>query len=174
MLWRGGVAAQGCRSRVLPLARPFSSSLRTFVVPHAFRTQATTASSLSFGYSSTVAGRALSSSSFSTSSASSERTEDKSVKRIEVYAASWCPYCSRAKQLLDSKGVPYHEIDVDQVKGAKEEMTKRTGGKRTVPQVFADGEYVGDCSGLLALDAEGRLDGLLFSSSSAKKESGAS
>ncbi|KAL6080119.1 Glutaredoxin [Balamuthia mandrillaris] len=171
---RGVQAVQGCRSRALPLARPLSSSLRTFGVPHAFRTQATTASSLSFGYSSTFASRALSSS--SSFSASSERTEDKSVKRIEVYAASWCPYCNRAKQLLDSKGVPYHEIDVDQVKGAKEEMTKRTGGKRTVPQVFADGQYVGDCSGLLALDAEGRLDGLLFSSSSssAKKESGAS
>jgi glutaredoxin 3 len=81
--------------------------------------------------------------------------------KIEIYTWSSCPFCLRAKALLDRKGVDYieHEIDGDEV--ARQEMAKRTGGPRSVPQIFVDDQYVGDCQGIYQLDAEGKLDPIL-------------
>lgn len=77
-----------------------------------------------------------------------------------MYATDWCPYCSRARSLLDSKGVAYTEIDVEAVPGARDEMMARGGGD-TVPQIFIGGRPLGGCDELHALDAAGRLDPLL-------------
>ncbi|HEV2284713.1 MAG TPA: glutaredoxin 3 [Steroidobacteraceae bacterium] len=77
-----------------------------------------------------------------------------------MYATDWCPYCARARSLLEAKGVAYTEIDVDLVPGARDEMMARGGGE-TVPQIFIGGRPVGGCDELHALDAAGRLDPLL-------------
>ncbi len=79
---------------------------------------------------------------------------------VEMYAADWCPYCARARALLQSKGVAFTEIDVEAVPGARSEMAARGGGD-TVPQIFIGGTAVGGCDELQALDAVGRLDPLL-------------
>jgi glutaredoxin 3 len=80
--------------------------------------------------------------------------------KVLMYVTGWCPYCSRAKGLLESKGVAFEEIDVDAVAGAREEMMERSG-RRTVPQIFIGDTHVGGCDELCALDAAGRLDPLL-------------
>lgn len=76
---------------------------------------------------------------------------------VEVYTVSWCPYCERIRNLLKRKGVQYTEIDVSE-SSIKEQMIKRTNGKKTVPQLFINGEYIGDCDGTHKLDAQGLLD----------------
>ena len=83
-----------------------------------------------------------------------------STPQIEMYASDWCPYCARARALLQSKGVVFTEIDVEAVPGARGEMTARGGGD-TVPQIFNGGQALGGCYELCALDAAGRLDPLL-------------
>jgi glutaredoxin 3 len=77
-----------------------------------------------------------------------------------MYTTDWCPYCARARGLLELKGVAYTEIDVDAVPGARDEMMARGGGE-TVPQIFIGGRPVGGSDELHALDAAGRLDPLL-------------
>lgn len=80
--------------------------------------------------------------------------------RVVVYSSDWCPYCARARRLLDAKGVAYEEIDVDVTPGAREEMLARTG-RDTIPQIFIGATHVGGSDELLALEADGRLDSLL-------------
>jgi glutaredoxin 3 len=82
------------------------------------------------------------------------------MPKVQVYATGWCPYCSRARQLLQSKGVEIEEIDVDARPGAREEMIARSG-RRTVPQIFINQTHIGGCDDLLALDDRGGLDPLL-------------
>lgn len=77
-----------------------------------------------------------------------------------MYLSEWCPYCTRARALLDSKGVDVEEIDVDAVPGARAEMMARSG-RSSVPQIFIGSDHVGGCDELLELDAAGRLDPLL-------------
>jgi glutaredoxin 3 len=77
-----------------------------------------------------------------------------------MYSADWCGYCARARRLLDAKGIAYDEIDVDVVEGAQAQMQARTG-RSSVPQIFINDQYIGDCDELHALDANGRLDSLL-------------
>ncbi|HET7369936.1 MAG TPA: glutaredoxin 3 [Gammaproteobacteria bacterium] len=79
---------------------------------------------------------------------------------VTIYTTSWCGFCRRAKALLDKKGAGYHEIDIERTRGAREEMQQRSG-RRTVPQIFIDGDPIGGCDELYALDASGRLDTLL-------------
>jgi len=83
------------------------------------------------------------------------------VSRIEVYSSLWCPFCSRAKALLDRKGVEYREIDVDRDPNLRQQMMQRAGGRRTVPQIFVDGRHVGGSDDLAALERAGELDALL-------------
>ena len=80
------------------------------------------------------------------------------MAKIEIYVSPFCGFCVRAKQLLSSKGVDFMEIDIFSKDGAREEMIRRTGGRTSVPQIFADGNYVGDCIGIHELEAEGNLD----------------
>lgn len=83
------------------------------------------------------------------------------MARIEIYTKFLCPYCTRAKKLLDSKGVAFEEIDISTGGPRRAEMVERAGGRQTVPQIFIDGEHVGGCDDLVALDRAGRLDPLL-------------
>ena len=82
-------------------------------------------------------------------------------KEVEIYTTQVCPYCKKAKALLDKKGVKYEEISVDE-EAARQEMIDRTGGARSVPQIFIGGELIeGGADGLLARDRQGELDNLL-------------
>ncbi len=80
---------------------------------------------------------------------------------IEVYSSLWCPFCARAKALLNRKGVEYREIDVDRDPNLRQQMMRRAGGRRTVPQIFVDGRHVGGSDDLAALERAGELDALL-------------
>ncbi|HTV77787.1 MAG TPA: glutaredoxin 3 [Steroidobacteraceae bacterium] len=82
------------------------------------------------------------------------------MAQVKVYATRWCPYCSRALQLLQSKGVAVEQIDIEARPGAREEMMARSG-RRTVPQIFINQSHIGGCDDLIALDARGGLDPLL-------------
>jgi glutaredoxin 3 len=82
------------------------------------------------------------------------------LPQVEMYSSDWCSYCTRARALLESKGVAFTEIDVDMVAGARTEMMARGGGD-TIPQVFIGGKPVGGYLELYELDAAGRLDRLL-------------
>jgi glutaredoxin 3 len=80
---------------------------------------------------------------------------------IEIYTKPFCPYCWRAKQLLESKGVEYREISVDFGGEVRQQMIARANGRTTVPQIFIREHHVGGCDDLLALDRSGRLDDLI-------------
>ena len=92
-----------------------------------------------------------------------ERCPD--VAEIEIYTTPWCPYCWRAKHLLETKGARYVEIDLWQESARRTEMVARAGGRGTVPQLFIDGRGIGGSDELAALEASGKLDGLLGRSS---------
>ena len=83
------------------------------------------------------------------------------MPQVVMYTTLICPYCSRAKRLLSEKGVQFDEIDVTMSAKKRAEMTEMAGGRTSVPQIFVDGRHIGDCDGIHALDAEGKLDPLL-------------
>jgi glutaredoxin 3 len=83
------------------------------------------------------------------------------MAKIEIYTKFLCPFCTRAKKLLDSKGVSFEEIDISTGGPRRAEMLERSGGRQTVPQIFIDGEHVGGCDDLVAMDRAGRLDPML-------------
>lgn len=80
---------------------------------------------------------------------------------ITIYTTFLCPYCARAKSLLDKKGAKYNEIDVSYDAALREAMTAKSGGRRTVPQIFIGETHVGGCDDLYALESAGKLDPLL-------------
>lgn len=82
------------------------------------------------------------------------------MKNTLIYTTAWCPFCIRAKMLLDRKDVSYEEINVDQVQGGRQEMMQRSA-RRTVPQIFIGDTHVGGCDDLFALEQHGKLDALL-------------
>lgn len=79
---------------------------------------------------------------------------------VVIYTTQTCPFCIRAKSLLNSKGVKYKEISVDNKPALREEMTKKAGS-RTVPQIWIGSHHVGGCTDLMALDASGKLNAML-------------
>ena len=81
---------------------------------------------------------------------------------VEIYTKTFCPYCWRAKELLDSKGVEYHEISVDYGGEIRQQMIVRANGRTTVPQIFIREHHVGGCDDLYALERSGRLDALIL------------
>ena len=83
------------------------------------------------------------------------------MAKIEVYSSFFCPYCARAKSLLERKGVDFETIDVMEQPGRRDEMMKRAGGRTSVPQIFIDGEHIGGSDDLHALDRAGQLDAKL-------------
>jgi glutaredoxin 3 len=82
-------------------------------------------------------------------------------ERVIVYSQPFCGYCSAAKRLLNDKGAAYTEIDVMFDSARRSEMLEKSGGRRTVPQIFIDGRHVGGYDDLSALDKAGELDRLL-------------
>lgn len=80
---------------------------------------------------------------------------------IDLYMRPWCPFCVRAKQLLQAKGLAFNEINLDQEPGRMQEMLDRSRGRRTVPQIFIGDVHVGGCDDLYALERDGQLDPLL-------------
>ena len=80
---------------------------------------------------------------------------------VEIYTKVMCVYCWRAKQLLDDKGVKYKEIPVDAGGEPRQQMFQRANGRTTVPQIFIDGQHIGGCDDLYALERAGRLDELI-------------
>jgi glutaredoxin 3 len=82
------------------------------------------------------------------------------MQPVRVYTTTYCPYCTRAKALLDRKGVPYEEIDVTDDDEAREKLVETTG-MRTVPQIFVGETHVGGFTDLDALEQAGELDPLL-------------
>ena len=82
------------------------------------------------------------------------------MPEIIVYSKDVCPYCVRAKMLLQRKGAAFMEIKITDEK-IKEEMIKKSGGRMTVPQIFINGFHIGGCDDLYAMEAEGKLDELL-------------
>ncbi len=89
-----------------------------------------------------------------------EEEGKKDAPEIVIYTTAHCPFCVRAVQLLKDKGVAYIEVSVDGKPELRQEMTRKAGSS-SVPQVFVDGEHIGDCDGIHALDAQGKLDSLL-------------
>jgi glutaredoxin 3 len=83
-----------------------------------------------------------------------------SAPKVVMYATSWCPYCARARGLLEEKGVAFEEIDIDAVPPARAEMIKKSG-QGTVPQIFIGDTHVGGCDELYALESAGNLDSML-------------
>lgn len=82
--------------------------------------------------------------------------------KIVMYATGWCPYCTRARQLLARKGASFEEIDVDAAPERRREMIERSG-RTSVPQIFIGATHVGGCDDLYALEARGGLDPLMKS-----------
>ena len=83
------------------------------------------------------------------------------MSKVEIYSSKWCPFCHRAKRLLQSKGVGFEEFDVDADPALRNEMTQRSGGRRTVPQIFIDDFHIGGSDELAALERVGRLNEIL-------------
>lgn len=84
---------------------------------------------------------------------------------IVMYSTNYCGYCQRARSLFDRKGVSIQEIKIDDSPEQRDIMLKRSGGRRTVPQIFIGDRHVGGYDDLAALDRKGELDKLLGKSS---------
>jgi len=83
------------------------------------------------------------------------------MAKIVIYTTQYCPYCVQAKRLLNKKGIAFEEIDVSHDPELRNIMVQKAGGRMTVPQIFVDDKYLGDCDGIYALDRAGKLDALL-------------
>jgi len=85
------------------------------------------------------------------------------MKEVIIYSTGACPYCVAAKQLLQSKGVPFKEVRIDLNPDERDIMLEKAKGRRTVPQIFVGDTHVGGFDDLNALNQAGKLDTLLQS-----------
>ena len=83
------------------------------------------------------------------------------MANVEIYTWRTCPFCLRAKGLLDDKGVEYTEYAIDGDEAARNKMADRGDGRRSVPQIFINDSHIGGCDDIHALNASGKLDVLL-------------
>jgi len=83
------------------------------------------------------------------------------MKPVEIYTTPICGYCTAAKRLLNKKGVEYTEYNVMLKPALRAEMTQRSNGGRTVPQIFIDGNPIGGCDELFGLEGDDVLDKML-------------
>jgi len=83
------------------------------------------------------------------------------MPRVEIFTIAFCPYCDRARALLQRKGVAFQEFDAPHGSDARRDAIARSGGRTTVPQIFIDGRAIGGSDDLAALDRAGKLDALL-------------
>lgn len=81
--------------------------------------------------------------------------------KVEIYTWSTCPFCMRAKDLLDRKGVEYTEYCIDGDEVARDKMAKRGDGRRSLPQIFINDQHIGGCDDIYALEGSDKLDPLL-------------
>ena len=84
--------------------------------------------------------------------------------KVLMYCTAACPFCQSAERLLMAKGVPIDKVRVDLEPERRAEMTRKAGGRRTVPQIWIGGRHVGGCDDLYELDRRGELDSLLKAS----------
>lgn len=89
---------------------------------------------------------------------------EMNMPKIEIYTTNTCGFCMMAKSLLTKKGAKFDEIDVSYDAALRDHMMARTGGRRSVPQIFIGEKHVGGCDDLHALEAKGGLDPLLAQS----------
>lgn len=82
------------------------------------------------------------------------------MSKVVMYTTAWCPYCIRAKSLLDRKGIRYEEISVDGKPALRSEMATKAG-RTSVPQIWIGDDHVGGCDELHALERAGKLDAML-------------
>ncbi len=83
------------------------------------------------------------------------------MAQVEIYTTNVCPYCVKAKRLLDAKDVDYKEIDLTGDDEGRMDLLKKSNGMRTVPQIFINGQHIGGCDNLYELEDKGELDRLL-------------
>lgn len=83
------------------------------------------------------------------------------MKPVQIYTTNYCPYCVRAKELLKKKNISFDEIDLTNNDEGRMSLVQKSGGRKTVPQIFIGEHHVGGCDDLYALDASGELDILL-------------
>jgi glutaredoxin 3 len=83
--------------------------------------------------------------------------------KVEIYTWSFCPFCIRAKALLNQKGVEFTEYCIDGDEVARAKMIERANGKRSLPQIFINNQHIGGCDDIHDLNAQGKLDPLLES-----------
>lgn len=83
------------------------------------------------------------------------------MAKVTIYTRAFCPYCTRAVQLLSDKGVDFTEIDAGMDASKKQEMVQRAGGARTFPQIFIGNTHIGGCDDMMALERRGALDEML-------------
>jgi glutaredoxin 3 len=83
------------------------------------------------------------------------------MKKIEIYTTNYCPFCVKAKALLNKKKIKFYEIDVSNDENLREKMSAIANGARSVPQIFADNVYIGDCDKIYKLEREEKLNKLL-------------
>lgn len=83
------------------------------------------------------------------------------MKPVEIYTSPFCGFCHAAKRLLARKGVSFSEVDLSKQPERRAEMMQRSGGGRTVPQIFVGDTHVGGCDDLFELEHDGKLDDLL-------------
>jgi glutaredoxin 3 len=83
------------------------------------------------------------------------------MANVIIYTKGYCPYCHRAKALLNQKGVEYQEIAIDIHPEYRDEMIAKANGGYTVPQIFVNDRHIGGCDDMMALEFRGELDPLL-------------
>ena len=83
------------------------------------------------------------------------------MKNVTIYTGPYCNYCDAAKRLLTRNNVPYKEINVAEVDGAKDEMIKKANGKKTIPQIFFNDVHIGGYDEVRALEKEKKLQDLV-------------
>ena len=83
------------------------------------------------------------------------------MKKVEIYTWQYCPFCIRAKSLLNKKNIEFIEYKIDGDESAREKMSERTNGKRSLPQIFIDNNSIGGCDDLYSLEEDNKLDSLI-------------
>jgi len=83
--------------------------------------------------------------------------------KVEIYTRSTCPFCLRAKSLLNKKGVNFTEYSIDGDEDARAKMAQRANGRRSLPQIFINDNHIGGCDDIHGLDRQGKLDEMLAS-----------
>ena len=87
--------------------------------------------------------------------------QDSGITSVEIYTWRFCPFCLRAKALLNEKGVQFTEYSIDGDNDARTKMSERAGGRRTLPQIFINGECIGGCDELYELERNNELNELI-------------